>query len=289
MSRLPPTTLAALALLLVVTRPAVAGELDVDFLGPARAISHSSSASRDTAVLAMQVAPHRVLSGGGDFALVSLATPRWQLRLASFAMLELESEGETSSLLPFPQADIRFWRGLWGYSAALALPTLATRTLGAGAALEATLAFRHESEHYTGSNDGDAGTDYSAVPHIGDFFMLDVAARAPLGRLELTLRAQHKLFVPGHSGYRQAPGGDAILRWRRFARVHPFTALFGEYLFGTDGYPDAYLLRQHTGVVIASRAGEIHLYLSADIGHRKGLAVFTEERTIGFGMRFAFY
>ena len=43
------------------------------------------------------------------------------------------------------------------------------------------------------------------------------------------------------------------------------------------------------GAALPSRAGELHLFLSADVGHRRGLAVYTEERTLGAGIRISFF
>src|SRR5439155_15794355 len=98
---------------------------EIDFLGPAREISHSSSASRDTAALSLLALPHRVLTGGGDFGIFHLRAGGVSLRLGVFAMIELESEGETNGFNGFPVADIRFWRGQWGYSIAVSLDELA--------------------------------------------------------------------------------------------------------------------------------------------------------------------
>lgn len=277
-----------LCAMVVVFAAGPAAAVEVETLGPSRAISHSSSASRDTGILGVVVVPRPILSGGGDFALVSIRMPSFTLRLGAFGMLELESEGETDSYFPRPAADTRFWRGLWGYAAALSFDGLAERWCG-GCALEAALTWRHESEHYTGSNDGDRGTDYSAVPHIGDFIMADVAARRGFGAVELTARAQHKYFIHGNGGYSQGPGGDLVVRWRRWPRVHPFASAFGEYLYGTDGTPDAYLARAFIGVILPSRHGDLYVFAIGDVGHRKGLAVFTEEATVGFGLRFAFW
>jgi hypothetical protein len=260
----------------------------LELLGPAREISHSSSASRDTAVLAIVPRPHRILSAGGDFAVASLALAEWSFRLGGFGMLELESSGEGTKLLPFPGGDIRFWRGLYGFSLAVSADGLARDALGARGALELAINARHESEHYTGSNEGGPGTSFADVPHIGDFVMLDVAARIPVGRLDVIARVQDKLFV-GQRAYSQGPGADLILRWRRFARVHPFSSTFAEVLFGARGFPDAYLVRNLTGVILPSRHGDLYLFLSGEVGHRKGLAVYTEEAGLGFGLRFAFY
>jgi hypothetical protein len=240
-------------------------------------------------VLGIVATPRRILSAGGDFALLGLRGPDVTLRLGGFGMLELESEGESGDLLPFPQGDIRYWRGLYGAGAALPFDTAARRWLGDRGALELAFTARHESEHYTGSNDGGDGSDFSDVPHIGDLVMLDATARLPVGAIELIVRLQHKLFLPDRSGYSHGPGGDLIVRVRRWRRIHPFSSTFAEYLLGTDGFPDAYLVRNLTGVIVPSQAGDLYLFVSADVGHRNGLAVFTEERTLGFGLRFAFY
>ncbi|MCB9559011.1 MAG: hypothetical protein H6709_21755 [Kofleriaceae bacterium] len=285
----PRAAVVAVAVVAVVgagATPARAGELT--FLGPAREISHSSSASRDTALPALQLGPHRVLTGGAEAALAALPAGGVTWRLGFFGMLELESEGETTAWAPFPQADIRFWRGHYGYAVAASLDRLAARWCD-GCAVEATLSARHESEHYTGANDGGPGTDYSDRPHVGNYLMLDVAARRPLGAVELTARVQYRQFLPGQSGWAEAPGADLIARWRRWPRLHPFGSAFGEYAFGTRGFPDAYRVRVLIGVMLPSPRGDLQLYVSGDVGHRQGLAVFTEERALGGGVRLAFW
>jgi hypothetical protein len=278
--------------------PARSSEADdpgvaVWFLGPAREISHSSSASRDTALLRMLLLPRPVLAGGGDIGVFALRTVGVTWRLGFFGMLELESDQETKAFVRTPQEDIRYWRGLWGYSLSASLDRLAERWLGEGSALEAALSFRHESEHYTGSNDGDAGTDYADVPHIGNFCMPDVAVRWRVGPVDLIARYQHKIFVVDPY-YSHAPGADLVLRWRLWDYIHPFLSIFGEYLFGADHavvgrVPDAYLVRGLLGILVPSSWGELQIFLSADLGHRKGLAVFTEEATLGGGLQAAFW
>ena len=263
------------------------------FLGPAREISHSTSASRDTALLRMLLLPRPVLAGGGDFGVFALRAVGVSWRLGFFGMLELESDQETKSFVGAPQGDIRFWRGLWGYSVACSLDRLAERWLGEGSALEATLSFRHESEHYTGSNDGDEGTNYSDRPHIGNFWMPDLAVRWRVGPVSLIARYQHKIFMPDMF-YTHGPGADLTVRWHLWDYIHPFVSIFGEYLFGAERadvgrVPDAYLVRGLLGIIVPSSYGDLQIFFSADVGHRKGLAVYTEERTIGFGLRFTFF
>lgn len=266
-------------------------------LGPARAISHSSSASRDTFLLVMQVVPRRLLTAGGDAGIVGVRAAGMSWRLGFQGMLELESEGLVQGFTGTPQGDVNFWRGVYGYSLAWSLDRLAARWLGEGGALEATLSGRHESEHRTASNEGGASPDYGDRPHVGNFVMLDLAARLRLGVVDLVARLQHQLFFPG-SGYTHGPGADLHARWRALGWLHPFVSLFGEYRWGAVDtrpvaagarYPDAWLARLLLGVMIPSPAGDIHVYLAGDIGHRKGLAVFTREATLGAGVRLAFW
>lgn len=261
-----------------------------DFLGPAREISHSSSASRDTALVAAVFTPRLVRAAGGDFAVASYATEQHTWRLGVFGMLELFGEGESDRGLPFPSGDIGLWRGLFGYSLAWSFDDLARDLCGARCALEATISFRHESEHYTASNDGTTERKYVDYPHIGDFVMPDVAWRMPLGDFDLTLRLQTKLWTSRHSQtpYRFGPGADVVLRWRLFERLHPFTSTFAEY-YVADGAPNAYFIRNLTGVLIPSRYGDISVHFVSEIGHGKGFMVLREEASFGFGMRFSFF
>lgn len=268
--------------------------LEVSYVGPAREISHSSSASRDTFAMSMTILPRPVLTAGGEFSILGFRFSGMTWRVGFHGMLELESHEKTKRFAGRPEGDISYWRGIFGYSLALSLDRLARRWLGKGSALEATLTGRHESEHYTGSNDGGEGTDYSDRPHIGDFIMLDLAVRYRIRRVDLIARLQHKFFLPGRSGYSHGPGGDLVVRWRLNRWVHPFGSFFGEHLSGTDHFngtkfPDAYLVRGLAGAILPSRFGEMYIYLSADVGHRKGLAVYTEEATLGLGIRVAFY
>jgi len=40
-------------------------------------------------------------------------------------------------------------------------------------------------------------------------------------------------------------------------------------------------------VALPSKLGAVAIYLSADVGHRRGLMVFTEEASLGVGVRLA--
>ncbi|HKA87983.1 MAG TPA: hypothetical protein VKE22_09970 [Haliangiales bacterium] len=261
----------------------------VGLLGPPREVSSSASASRDTPALGMVIAPHRVLSGGGELGIVSIAGDDLTLRLGFYGMVELESSGTLDRLLPYPTADIRYWRGLIGYTAALSLDGAARALLGEGSALEAEVGYHHESEHQTASNSGGPSEDVSDVPQVGDAIHLDVAARLRRGDVDVSVRLRERLFIPGKSSYAHAPGVDVEARWRALAHLHPFASAFAENMFGAYRYPDVFLVRGLVGAVVSPGVSEVYLYLFADVGHRKGLAALTKEENFGVGIRVAFY
>ncbi len=154
--------------------------------------------------------------------------------------------------------------------------------------IKSMVTFEHESSHYTGSNSGGLAFDYSQIPQIGDDVGLDVAMRLDLGDLRLVIRPRDRIFLPNRSSYSNAPAVDLDLRWTALAPVQPFNAFFAERLFGTHGHSDAYLVRDLAGIVLPSKYGGIHLFVSAEIGNRQGLAVTQEQRELGLGARLAF-
>jgi len=291
---------AVLALVLLSSGAAAAdGErMGLSAIGPARAVSHSISASRDTFVLAYAFAPRGTRTAAGEVALVSYRTPCWTARLGFHGMLELEGD-EAGLYIPFARSPgIHYWRGVQGFSLGASLDAFARARLPRGSALEGTLTFRHESEHYTGSNDGAGAEDHGLAAHVGDFVMPDVAVRLRLGALELHGRLQAKVFLPERSAYSFGPGADLALRWHLLPRLHLFASAFAEFLWGnggaywecdTCGFPDQYLVRGLAGVVFPSGYGDLWLYGSGDVGHRKGLAAFEEEATLGGGARISFF
>lgn len=277
--------------------------------GASQKISHSLSASRDTALLAYQLTPYSVLTAGGDVAVVGLDLGAISMRFGFFGMLELESdqpydaeEKGYSAVLPFQ--DIRLWRGQNGFQIAVSYDEAGRRWFGERGLFEATLGFRHESEHYTGSTSGNE-PQYRDVPHIGDFVLQDFAARIPVGPVDLELRLQNKLFLPTDAGqangdiraYSIGPGFDFIVRWRLNDWLHPFSSSFGEYLMGNqleyDGrrwnVPDDYKLRNLTGVIFPGTIGDVQVFTSVEVGHGKGLKVYREELLWGGGIRLALF
>ena len=263
--------------------------ITLTFLGAAREISHSTSASRDTAVPGFLGAPHGVLTGGIEAAVFSLASDDYTLRTGIFAMLELEGQGDATTKIPlFGTTDIHFWRGLIGFQTALSFDGWARRALGDGGGFEVTLSGRHESEHQTASNTGGESPDYSDTRPVGNFLMLDAAVRLRRGPVDVVARVQNKVFLP-NAAYRDGPGADLHVRWRASPRFHPFVSAFAEYEWGANGYPDAYLVRALVGGIVPSAAGEIEVFVSGDVGNRKGLPAFTREATIGYGVRLAFW
>ena len=277
---------AALGLVAALATPAVA---DVTWLGLPRRVSRTSSASRDTPALGLMVLPRDVRTAGGELAIATIRGPTRSWRLGFAGLLELESDGETTGLGNlFPKATgAILWRGAYAYYAALALDAAGAR-LCDGCALELTAQYRHESQHYTGSNAGDAGMDVTAEPFVGDAVIVDGAVGVPRGRWLVTARALGFAFLPGRSSYRGGPALDLHLRWRR-GGAQPFVSGYAEQLYGTTlggrRFADAYLVRALVGVALHSDLGDVMLYLAADAGNRKGIRGLTEEATLGFGVR----
>jgi hypothetical protein len=276
------------------------------FPGASREISHSSSASRDTPLLAMQMFPRLVRTAGGDFSVISFSATSITYRLGMQAMLDQESTIDSEFGGFFVKGDNKLWRGMYGFSLAFSFEKMANAWFGKNGALEFSILVRHESEHFTASNDEITEPEFRGVPHIGNFLMLDLAFRIPVGEFESEFRTQHKIFVDEDApNYAYGPGFDLNLRWKRFGHIQPFTSTFFEYLFGNTfsarddatanfgnlggKIPDAYFIRNLTGIVLDGVVGDLWVYTSFEVGHGKGLLVFQEDFRWGGGVRLAFF
>jgi hypothetical protein len=284
-----------LVAVLLLGSPASAQERDEDdvtFLGFAREIPRSRSADRDAPAFNLGILPRDVRTAAGELALVRIPAGDLTIRTGFYGLLELESEGETESFGNlFPQATGAFlWRGAYGYYVATSFDAWA-RAICARCGLEAGLMYRHESEHITASNSGGPGPDYSDRPHVGDAFVLDAALRWAGGDLVLIGRLQHDFYLPDRSGYAQAPAVDLYARYEPWEFLAFFFAGYVEYAFGQEvegrSYPDAYVARGRLGVALPSDLGDVELFMTGDVGHREGLAAFTEEATLALGARLA--
>ena len=271
-------------------------------LGKARSVVRSLSASRDAPALGYVAAPRVILSAFGEFSLFSIKSPNWNWYIGFIGGLEVESETtRTGGRFLLPVGDIRYWRGYNGIVVASENKTLSKR-LCSSCQLEFGIMLRHESEHYTGSNNGGSGTDYSDVGHVGDFVLPDVSFAFKNHSWHSYARLQTKFFIPGRSAYSIGPGLDLHIRWTRPKTFQPFASLFSETqkggqlrLKGVGNpvalhprlYPSTFTFRGLTGVAMPSSLGSILVFLSFEIGHRKGLAVHQQEKSIGFGFRLA--
>jgi hypothetical protein len=295
--------LAAFAAPLLVSPPCRAEEAApaeppvVAMPGDARAISHSTSASRDVGALSYQVLPRVALGTGGDFAFLGFHFAELELRVGMFGLIEVETRDPApASFLNVP-GGVYLWRGVLGYSLALSLGELGERLLGARGQLELAVSFRHESEHYTGTRAGGPPL-FPEVPNIGDFVMPDLAVRKALGPVDLEARIQVKAFLSptGSNAYSVGPGCDLVLRWRALDLLHPFFAFFVERLFGRDlgdgaqrvSVPDNLMVRGLLGVIIPGEAADLMLFAAASAGNGKGLLAYREYSAIGWGIRVAF-
>jgi hypothetical protein len=279
----------------------------VQFLpGASRKISHSHSASRDTPLMAIQMFARLVRTAGVDFSLASYSSGTVSYRLGMHGMLDQESTSDSKFGGFIIKGNNELWRGLYGFSLAISLDKIGRNWFGERGALEFTVTARHESEHFTASNDEITEPKYKGVPHIGNFLMLDLAARIPMGEFDMEVRTQHKIFVDEDApNYTYGPGFDLNFRWRRFRGIQPFSSTFFEYLFGNTisaldkaaeshaslggKIPDAYFLRNLTGVILHGIAGDLWVYTSFEVGHGKGLLIFQEDFRWGFGVRLVFF
>jgi len=263
------------------------------WLSPPRAISRTWSASRDTPVMDLIMLPRPVAKVGGDLALMTLQWPAWTLRGGFAAFFELEGDAETDGVtdygLPTGSGKL-LWRGSAAFFASMAFDALGRR-LCAGCAVEATLQFRHESQHYTGGNSGGGDEDVSDQPYVGNDLILDLASSQQVGDFYFAQRLIGMWFVPEHSSYQGGAGVDLHMRWTRWQLAHPLLSLYGEYLVGdeTHGrhYPNAYRARALVGLGLPSDFGDIIAYGFGDVGHRYGVRILTEEATLGVGVRLA--
>jgi hypothetical protein len=260
-----------------------------DKFGFPRAIPFSRSASRDAPGFALAMAPRGMHTAAGEFGFVVYQGHGLTLRPGFYGLLELEGNQQTG--FGFWSQQIHFWRGAYSLQASLAFDDIGHR-LCSRCALEFTLRARHESEHYTGVNSGGSAIDYSDRPLIGDAAVFDVATALWRGHWLLIIRALDDFFLPGRSSYSRGPGLDLHLRYAAWRRIHPFFSGYAEYLFGTErgdrSYPDAYLVRGLLGIALPGSLGDLMVFVTGDVGHRKGLAAYAEEATLGFGVRLAF-
>jgi hypothetical protein len=265
---------------------------DITFLDHGRQLPRTWSASRDAPVFALMIFPRDIRTAGGEFSLVGWRTDGYQLRVGFGGLLELESEGKTRSFdnLITHGSGAFLWRGSYQYQAALSLDSLARRACNR-CWIETALTYRHESEHITASNSGGESRDQSDRPIVGDDFEVDAAFASYQGEFFLLGRLQFRFFIPDHSSYGAGTSADLHARFVHFPRLHPFISVYGEFWNGarTEGrqYPNAYLLRALGGVALPSALGDVMLFFSGDVGHRKGLMAYTREATLGLGARLA--
>jgi hypothetical protein len=259
--------------------------------GASRAISHAASASRDTAALGILALPRVVLTGGADFALFAIEGSGLTFRPGFFGMLELESGEDTEGYLPRPGEEVSLWRGLLGYSAAISFDRFAARAIGRGGALEGTVSYRFENEHFMRPNEGESVGAFASLPQVGELIMVDLALRAPFGRWEVETRVQHKFFIVVQGDkvapYQHAPGADVIVRFKAFSKVHFFSSTFAEFFIAGTPEGDAFFFRNLTGVTIPGRIGDLSIFAATDVGHGKGFLVDRRSASLGGGLRIA--
>jgi len=273
--------------------PGAAGP-HLTWLGYPRRVPRAWSASRDTPAMNMIVLPRAAEMAGGDLSLFTLAFNRWSLRSGFAGFVELETDAKTSGTnaggIPWGKGKI-LWRGSYAYFAAFSLDSIG-RSMCEGCAVEVTLQYRHESQHYTGSNTGAGGEeDATPEPFVGDNLIFDLASLQRTGNWFLAERAIGMWFLPDRSSYSAGAAMDVHARYLRFARVQPFISGYAEHLWGDTlqgrEFPNAFRVRALIGISLMSSLGEILIYGAGDVGNRYGIRGLTEEATLGLGIRLA--
>ena len=286
--------------------PATARAADVVWLPPPRAISRTTSASRDAPVLEYAYGPRAQASIGAEAGVIALAHPDFVTRFGFYAMAALENATEAKF---FPPNEL--WRGLVGVSAATELPRLARAWFGPGSDLEVALVVGHESDHETANSVVDLGTpDPRTIPFGGggDFVAPDVAVSLPAGAFRFVIRLEDRIYFNAfpllfgartasdavasdlHEGLAHAAGADLIVRWYLASWLQPQLAIFGEHLFARDPFvDDGGFFRAMLGAVLPGKMGELEPFGSFDAGNGKGLLVERRELRLSFGVRYALF
>jgi hypothetical protein len=270
--------------------PAAAPERHIEVLGFARAIPRSRSASRDAPGFGVMMAPRGIRTASAEFAVVTIPAGPLTIRPGFYGLIELEGDRDSAEFTLWPSQEIHFWRASYALPVAVSFDSWAQALCGR-CMLEASIQFRHESEHYTGHNGGGAARDYADRPIYGDAIGLDAAASLRRGDFMMLSRLAVDLFLPARSSYSVGPSVDVHVRYVAWRGPQPFFSGYAQYREGTEtsryGYPSAYLLRGLLGVAFTSSLGDVMLFASGDVGHRMGLAAYTREATLGFGVRLA--
>lgn len=295
-------TLLVLCALAVLPVPAAATPLWMP--GAARALTRSSSASRQVAVTEYAYGPRAHASVGGEVGLLELRGQRTALRLGALGMFAVD-DGSSRSVLP----QTELYRDLEGISAALALPRAGATLFGKGALLELGLVVVHEGAHAASGYAVPDPYRTTDIPFGGGGWFLgpDVALRVGCGsRCTLVTRFQDRIFMnalPLAVGQRaasdvvadflaeglvQAPGAELTLRWRLGDLVRPTLSVFGEELYSHDSSAgNGVFARVMAGPALQGRAGELWPFVSFDAGNGPGLLINRREVRLAVGVRYA--
>jgi hypothetical protein len=282
---------------LVAARPARADEGPpggVTWMpGNSREITRTTSASRDVPVSELVFTPRVAGKAAVDFALVRLRAGGLALRIGFFAFFALEhADTGLSGPLPLPGEGNgpMLWRGMFGMPLALSAERLARNWLGPRGAIEITASVGHESDHVTGGSFDDA-------PRPGDiedggggnFFLYDLAVRAPLGaRVDMWSRIEDRAYFAGPILH--APGIDWGLRWHLWRHIEPVVSLFGELLLvdhEQNAARNGGFAGLLAGLALPGALGEVLPYTAVDVGNGKGLLINRRELDVSIGVRYA--
>lgn len=270
--------LGALALALC----GAAGAAEITWMsGAARAVDRGLSASRDTPVIEVAFGPRAQTSVGFEFGLASASTGSVTWRQGWFGLIAMENHA-TDWLFPANE----LWRGLLGLNLSVAFDEWALRRLGAGGALELSLAAGHESDHATDDRnpfppgDGDV-PDGGAGNHVA----VELAARLQPGAWRLTTRLETRFYLEGNFAW--GPRAGVQLDYLGLARgkARPYLSVHAEDLVSDQAWPDARRMRAVAGLAFPGAHGTLAVFGAVSAGSGYGLLINRREGQLSAGLR----
>jgi len=235
-----------------------------------------------------------VSKGGIEFALTEFKNKLGIMRLSFMGIIELESNENGTPAFFDAEHNVALWRGHYGYGVSQTLDDLSPTLFDKPSQCELYIGWRHESDHFTGSEEGDHEPRFWQTPNIGDWFQFEEALRTPYKNIRNDIRLIQKYYIPveGNRAYNFSLAMDFILEYKPYKKFHPYSSTYVEYLNGNEwevagidaGVPDAKYFYQHFGVSIKGKYLRLKLYTLISSGNGKGKLMFEKSGQWGWGI-----
>lgn len=261
-----------------------------------RAITRTDTASRDAPVIELNADGRAHALFAGELGLWRWQHGEWQIRLLAGLLIAADN---VRSPLPIPD-EVARWQFGGAFVAAMPLDT-------PDGMVEFGLGLSRQQAKTIGNfvmNDP-IRADSLAFGGNGMSLDVDIALRRWLGPLNLTLRINDRLHLPGivalfgqheaaevvsdflGDGLSQTPSADVTLRWPASPNWQPLWALHSELMLPLDSYvAKRGYVRTMLGVALPGRRGEFVPFGAIDLGSGLGLLVNREALRFVLGVRY---